>query len=226
MKIWDGFMYNGEVEALRARLAVPGIHKRVLVEALMTHSGREKPRLFYDQQLPGVVLVTPDLSGHASSWARENAQRNAIMEGLAGADPDDIVLIGDNDEIPSQDGIARASDALRTHPAVVLCQTMYNFDRTWVDPRGWRGTVVTTYGHLVSTTPQALRDAREELPRIPAAGEHLSWFGGPGEISRKLASFAHTEYASMAGDETEIRTRVQAGEDLFGRWRLQRAAPV
>ena len=220
MKIWDTFLWNGEIQALHARLALPGIDRRVLVESWLTHSGQRKPRLYYDWTLPGVELIVADLSGHASPWARENAQRNAVMEGLHEARPDDVVMVSDIDEIPSQDGLNRAVEALQKHCAVVLCQKMYNYDRKWEDPRGWRGTVVTTYAHLATVSPQILRDQRETLPRIDNAGEHLSWFGGPEEISRKLASFAHTEYSAMAGDLDGIRERVAAGEDLFGRWAL------
>ena len=221
MRVWDAFCYNGELEALHTRLAMPGIDRRVLVEARMTHSGQKKEALYYQWQLPDVTLITPDLSQYTDCWARENGQRNAIMDGLTDADDEDIVMVSDADEIPFTEGISRARRALRQHPAVVLCQTMYNYDRRWVDPKGWRGTIVTTYGHLKQHSPQTLRDQRETLPRIPDAGEHLSWFGGAGEVSRKLSSFAHTEYSGLAADGDTIRDRISTGEDLFGRWSLE-----
>lgn len=221
--MWDGFCYNGEMEALHTRLSIPGIDKRVIVEALTTHSGKLKDGLFYQWSLPGVVLVTPDLSELTSCWARENAQRNAIMQGLVGARTEDAVLLSDADEIPSADGVKRALQALKEHKAVVLEQRMYNFSRAWTDARGWRGTVATTYGHLLTTSPQALRDQRETLPRIPDAGEHLSWFGGTEEIKRKLQSYAHQEYAGMADDSRQIQDKVEKGLDLFGRWALSPA---
>lgn len=221
MTIWDTFTYNGELEALHARLAVPGIDRRVLVEALTTHSGAKKDRLFYQWKLPGVQLVVPDLAPFATPWLRENGQRNAIMEGLAAAAPEDVVLISDADEVPSPDGIDRAIAQLAHHPAVVLCQRMYNFTRRWEDLRGWRGTVVTTCAHLRKTSPQALRDQRESLPRVADGGEHLSFFGGTQEVSRKLSSFAHTEYSSVAGDTALIDRCMNTGQDLFGRWSLR-----
>ncbi|RYF11220.1 MAG: DUF839 domain-containing protein, partial [Deltaproteobacteria bacterium] len=219
-----GYAFADQADVLiHARLAVPGIDRRVIVEAMMTHSGNKKDRLFYDWQLPGVTLVTPDLSRFDTCWARENGQRNAILDGLAGADPQDVIMISDSDEVPTPDGVARAVQALTHHSAVVLCQRMFNYSRKWEDPRGWRGTVVTTLRHLLTTTPQHLRDQRETLPRIPDAGEHLSYFGGADEVSRKLASFAHSEYTALAGDKTVIRQRMEAGQDLFGRWSLQPA---
>ena len=223
MTVWDGFCYNGEMEALHARLSIPGIDKRVIVEALMTHSGKRKDSLYYQWSLPGVVLVTPDLSQLTTCWDRENAQRNAIMEGLTTADPGDVVLISDGDEVPSAEGLKRAVQALKEHKAVVLEQRMYNFSRAWTDERGWRGTVATTYRHLLTTSPQILRDQRENLPRIPDAGEHLSWFGGTEEIKRKLQSYAHQEYVGMADDTRKIQESVEKGRDLFGRWALSPA---
>ena len=220
MTVWDAFMFNGEFEALHARLAVPGIDKRILVEALMTHSGKPKKELFYNWSLPGVRLVVPDLRHFTDPWERENAQRNAIMDGLDDAAPTDMVLVSDIDEVPTPDAIERGSKALQHHAAVVFCQTSYNFDRRWHDPRGWRGTIMTTVENLREHPPQELRDARESLHRIDDAGEHLSWWGGPAEVSRKLESFAHSEYSHMAGDSKTIRERMAAGEDLFGRWKL------
>lgn len=220
MKIWDTWLFNGELEALHTRLAIPGIDKRVVVEALMTHSGQKKDKLFYQWDLPGVILVTPDLSQFQGPWERENGQRNAIMQGLVDARDDDVVMISDCDEVPSPDGISRAVQELSKHPAVVLRQRMYNYSREFEDLRGWRGTVVTSYRHLQFHTPQELRDQRENLPQIHDAGEHLSYFGGAEEVARKLASFAHTEYSGLATDTATIEDRMRKGEDMFGRWML------
>lgn len=220
MKIWDTFMFNGETHALNARLAVAGIDRRVAVESWLTHSGLAKPYLYFDRPLQNIQLVIADLSACSTPWARENEQRNAIMQGLTEADDGDVILISDADEIPTSDGIDRAIKSLVQHPAVVLCQTMYNYHYGWVDPRGWRGTVVTSYAHLKLATPQRLRDMRESLPRIPDAGEHLSWFGGVDEVSRKLTSFAHTEFSDLKLDQQDIERKMVAGEDLFGRWEL------
>lgn len=226
MTVYDCFTYNGELQALHERLAVPGIDKRVVVEALTTHSGQEKDELFYQWTLPSVELVVPDLSRYDTPWGRENAQRNAILLGLTDAKDEDIIIVSDSDEIVSADGLTRAVEQLDKHPAVVLCQRMFNFSRQWEDPKGWRGSVVTTYAHLKTTTPQSLRDQRETLPRIADAGEHLSYFGGAGEIARKLSSFAHTEYKSLAHDSALIQKCMQSGQDLFGRWDLQSTYPL
>ena len=223
MKIWDTWLYNGEIEALHARLAVPGVFKRVIVESYLTHSGHRKEALYYQWQLPDVILITPDLSQYSTCWERENAQRNAIMQGLTDAQPEDIIMLSDADEQASPDGITRAIKALTDHPAVVLEQTMFNYSRRWYDQRGWRGTIVTTYKHLLSTSPQALRNKREELHRIPNAGEHTSWFGGVDEIVRKLRSYAHDEYKQLADHPELIKSRIASGQDLFGRWSLMEA---
>lgn len=224
MTVWDCFLYNGEQEALAQRLALHNVDKRIVVEASMTHSGRVKDKLYYNWSLPGVRLIVPDLRPYTSPWARENAQRNAITQGLTDAGDTDVVLISDADEIPSADGIERGQEGLRSSPAVVLCQVLYNYNRKWQDPRGWRGTIMTTAGHLKHTSPQQLRDARETLPRVENAGEHLSWWGGVEEVSRKLASFAHSEYSHVGADQESIRRRIESGEDLFGRWQLQQAS--
>ena len=225
-RVWDCFMYNGEEHALQSRLQLPGIHRRVLVEGNMTHSGEPQGR-FYGQNLPDVIAVHADLSTGGSAWERENMQRNALMHGLDGAASDDLVLISDADEIPTSDAIRRASVALtRGTRAVVLSQTMYNYSREWKVPHPWNGTIATTRGHLDTVSPQALRDQRNSLPQIADGGEHLSFFGGSEEIKRKLRSFAHTEYAHMATDDDAIAAQVAGGQDLFGRWGLEAAGSL
>lgn len=220
MTVYDCFMYNGEQSALAEKLAIPNVDRRVIVESWLTHSGLQKPALYYNSKLPGVQHVVADLTKHSDPWARENAQRNAILVGLRDAEPDDIVIIGDADEIASSDGIERGKAALSNHDAVVLCQTSYNYSRAWHDPGGWRGPVMTTVKHARLQTPQGLRDLRENLPRIPDAGEHLSWFGGESEVVRKIQSFAHQEFSTAPDDVESLRARMAGGEDLFGRWRL------
>lgn len=218
--MYDCFMYNGEEQALAEKLAIPNVDRRVVVESWLTHSGLQKPNLFYTGSAPGVLHVVADLTRYHDPWARENAQRNAILLGLEDAQAEDIVIVSDADEIQSPKGIERGRQALQRHPAVVLCLKSYNYSREWHDPTEWRGPIITTVGHLRSQTPQGLRNLRETLPRVPDAGEHLSWFGGEAEIQRKLRSFAHSEFSGLADDTASIRARVAAGEDLFGRWCL------
>lgn len=220
MTVYDCFMYNGEEQALAERLAIPNVDRRVVVESWLTHSGIKKPNLFYASTTPGVAHVVADLAPYSDPWARENAQRNAILLGLQHAEAEDIVIIADADEVQSPEGIERGKQALQQHDAVVLCLKSYNYSREWHDPTGWRGPIMTTVKHVRLQTPQRLRDLRESLPRIPDAGEHLSWFGGEAEIRRKLQSFAHTEFSDVADDVASMRSRMTEGEDLFGRWRL------
>jgi len=203
-------------------MKVDGIDRRVVVESWLTHSGLKKKALYFEGlDLPEVTFVLADLSYGKTSWERENMQRNAILEGLKNAAADDIVLISDVDEVPTSDAITRAIQQLKIHPAVVLSQKLYNFSKDWMEPGGWRGTVVTTAQHVKKVSPQQLRDDRERLPRVADGGEHLSWFGGVGEVRRKLRSFAHEEYASYAENPDVLKENMEAGRDLFGRWSLQ-----
>ena len=219
MKIWDTFCYNGETHALQARLAVSGIDHRVLVESRTTHSGLRKDRLYSEDipKLEDITVVIADLSSETTPWGRENAQRNAIMQGIRDADCHDIVLISDADEVMNEDAIVRAREALRDHVAVVFSQRLYNFNKDCEGVDEWRGTICTTVRHLRTCSPQSLRDKRETLHRIRNGGVHLSFFGGLEEVRRKLCSFAHTEYAHLANNPELLLDRMSKGEDLFGR---------
>ena len=107
--IYDCFSFFNELDLLEIRLNVlkDVVDKFVLVEAGETHTGKPKPLFFKENKArfaefgDRIVHVCIDRfpAGH-DAWWNENYQRNMILEGLAGAAPDDVVMISDMDEIP------------------------------------------------------------------------------------------------------------------------------
>ena len=114
--IYDCFTFFNELDLLEIRLNVlkDAVDKFVLVEAGETHTGKSKPcyfkenearfRLFLDRII--YVKVESFPKGH-DAWWNENYQRNEIMRGLEDAQPNDIILISDLDEIPRPEVIKR-----------------------------------------------------------------------------------------------------------------------
>ena len=80
----------------------------------------------------------------------------------------------------------RINDFLDLSP--VGCQQKfhsYYFD--WVSRTLlWSGTVIGKLKHM--TSPQAFRNAREVLPRIPNGGWHFSNMGGVNKVAEKMAA--------------------------------------
>ncbi len=109
MRIFDAFMLDSELDLLEHRLreTFDLVDVFVLVEAAQTFRGQSKPLVFRENcdrfawaasTIRHVVLDSLGPPG-LSPWRREGIQRNAIMLGLRDADPADIVLILDADEI-------------------------------------------------------------------------------------------------------------------------------
>ena len=126
MKIFDCFMFFDEEILLDLRLNYLNnyVDKFVIVESLYTHSGEKRKllfdintfRKFKDKILYIVADKEPDNISKISTTdsedkknskyilnaaKRENFQRNYIQKGLAKANPEDMILISDLDEIPN-----------------------------------------------------------------------------------------------------------------------------
>lgn len=122
MKVYDCFTFYNEFELLELRLRSlwDVVDYFVIVEANRKHTGEPKIFNFWERQdefkdfLPKIRFVPADMSNvpfkGVGDWAIENAQRNAIMQGLVDAEPDDLILISDLDEIPNPEIFPSLSD--------------------------------------------------------------------------------------------------------------------
>ena len=221
--IFDTFMAGGseaEVDIWECRFreleSVPNLH-HVIVEAEVTHRGDPKPLWFEkhaDRFSPWAERITyvrvpadmlPSVKENASPWCREFAQREYCHAGLDEASPDDIVLHGDADEIPSPGAIKALSAKELPFPAVFqmrLC--MYAVD--WLHPLPWHGTIRTKVRSVGSFA--SLRGMRNSLPTIMNGGSHLSWMGGVEAHRAKLETHCHLEMTE------ETKEALRSGEWL------------
>lgn len=246
MKIFDCFTFFNELDLLefRLKLLYNVVDKFVICESNYTHSGKEKPYLFQENRerykdWEDKIIYLPieqsidDLKFNKvdnytptdGSWILENQQRLGITYAQDSIDDKDIVLVGDLDEIPNPVAIdyLREEDifskqknkavslTLLFHYYYMNCQ-MQGFDRDW------NGTVACEGEFFKNNGPQYLRDNRNLLPRIPNAGWHFSYLGGPEKIKNKIESFAHTEFNRPEITSKEnIENALEKGQDLFKR---------
>jgi beta-1,4-mannosyl-glycoprotein beta-1,4-N-acetylglucosaminyltransferase len=137
MRIYDTFLFGGELDLLEHRLreTCDLVDVFVLVEAAETFRGQKKPLAFKenrarfawaDAKLRPLAL---DRLGPAdwSPWRREAFQRNALMLGLRDAADDDIVLIADADEIVSRELLARLRAEGLTRPHRLALTRHYEY---------------------------------------------------------------------------------------------------
>jgi Glycosyltransferase family 17 len=218
-RYWFPFMLNWELDMLECALYenYDRVHRFVLVEATLTHQGRPKP-LYYDDNksrfeaysdkiIHVVCDYLPTREQTLDPWPRERMQRDAgQMAYLPQADPDDIIIISDLDEIPS-------TAAFRQDPQPFLGGNIYLRFAT-VDTPGSAGVMqVLARAGAVGSIDQ-LRQRREALPSYDRAGWHLSWLGGQEAIREKANCFAHLESfeAAHAANDANVMWKYGMGQ--------------
>ncbi len=197
----------------------------VLVESRYSHTNQPKPLFFnenkkrFSQFLPKIRHIIIDsfesvppiesysfykndkgyramVKKNPSLWARELFQRDQIIKGLHDAKPTDVVLIGDVDEIPRAEAVAKSLD---TEEILVLKQTMYVGYINLKVIKLWSGTKVLPCSLLSS--PQEIRLVRK-AKAIYHGGWHFSSIGSLEQIRYKLASYTHQELHTKQNSST------------------------
>jgi hypothetical protein len=112
--IVDCFTFFNELDVLELRLSLLDtvVDRFVLCEAPVTFRGDPKP-LYYAQNRDRfarwkdrIVHLVYDAAPDANPWQNEWRQRAHLTSALAQAEPDDLILIGDVDEIPAPELVA------------------------------------------------------------------------------------------------------------------------
>ncbi|MBE8952692.1 MAG: hypothetical protein SR1Q7_06070 [Quinella sp. 1Q7] len=198
MKIYDCFTFYNEFELLELRLKAlwDVVDYFVLVEADRTHTNKPKPFYFYEYQddfkefLPKLRFIPAYLSNlpykGTGDWSIENFQRNAIMNGLVDAQPDDLIMISDMDEIPEPDVLknldktplidhedVNALDMLNIGWELAMSQKFFYYYFDLISKVSWQGTTLIKRSRL--KTPQHLRLRRNKVSRVGGGITSLTW---------------------------------------------------
>ena len=182
MRIFDCFMYFDEDLVLDVRLNYldPYVDYFVIVESIFTHRGEkrdlkfdlEKFRKFKDKiiyivydETPGKIEEILDKDDETtktnkSIWNaifRENGQRNYLLKGVENANPEDLILISDVDEIPNLSN----TDLKNIKNKIILFQQeMFYYKFNLKLPNiVWTGTKACRKKNLIS--PQWLRNVKD-----------------------------------------------------------------
>lgn len=220
--IVDGFTFWNELDLLEIRLAEldPIVDRFVLVEAPLTFSGKPKPLHFADNRdryrrwADKIVHVVADdipAEWAKDRWERETWQRNAIGRGLEGLRADDLILLGDVDEIPTR-AIVKMASELCVYPVMFIQRLFYYWLNCEVG--GWGGTMALRGCDWIGG--EAVRMLRGTIVgRVPDAGWHFSFMG---DVIEKIESFAHAEVDLPHHKDPDIIAHNRAnGIDPFNR---------
>lgn len=193
-----------------------------------------KPKIIYIkvENFPSIAGLDQDEFGRNAAWILERMQRNAIDQGLQSAKANDVILVSDLDEIPRPECIVAHKD---TTGVKIFAQRMYSCYlnlRNYTEPYWLNGTRMASLSELRKTNsscvdmswvpegslgkPQALRFASGRV--VKDAGWHFTSLGGAEAIMKKMEALCHQELVSEDIRRLdEIKRRLAAGEDIFGR---------
>ncbi len=138
------------------------------------------------------ALLVYDGAVNADPWENEWGQRDFLTRGLEGAEPGDLVMLSDCDEIPDPSNVACRPS---TKPVLGHRQTYALGYVNRLSPETWIGTRSVEVRNL--PPDGQLRKLRMVIERdmdVVDGGWHFSHLGGSEVVERKMKSFSHSEF--------------------------------
>lgn len=157
------------------------------------------------------------------NWVRERYQRNQIMQGLIQCEPDDIIIIGDADEIVRPSILENIRETIHDGSNCVM-QTMNSYYMNVQCVNGdWAGSKILEYKFITSPSEDRFHTPASNV--IYNGGWHMQYLGGAEAIKTKIRSFAHQEY-NNASVLNGIEQRLGGLQDVLGRPDQYRVIPI
>ncbi len=242
-RIVDCFTFFNELDLLEIRLEEEYalVDEFVICESRQTFQGHPKPLYFdenrgrFEKYLPKIThLVIDQFPDTDNVWAREHYQRNYLRNGFLGADPNDIIIITDADEIISRNTlkILRYSTGF-----IQLDMPMFQYYlNLQAQPSGWTKPFAFSR-YLLDEIPdfnfprtnqdEVFAAFGDRALKVEEAGWHFTYLGGADQIRTKLNAFSHTdgwhEYMRTPG---AVERHIQIGYVVGNFWHLARYVPV
>jgi hypothetical protein len=219
--IVDCFPFFRELDLLELRLRTLDsvVDRFVIAEALTTHTGSPKPLYFADHRErfarwnDRIVHLVDGGEPVAEAWLNEWRQRDLLADGLAGLDPDDLVIMSDVDEIPTP-------ESLRVRPAngelLVFEQELSYYAANFrhrdrcLGSRAFRAGDFARWGSM-----HAIRTITDAGTRVANGGWHFTFLGDRENARTKLLSTPHVEYGiPYYRDAARLDVLLAAGRNI------------
>jgi len=183
-RLYDCVVFNDELDLLEVRLrtAAPYVDVFVIVEATRTFSGDEKPLVFgenrerfkeWHDQIRHIVVddLPPPVP---TRWVSEVFQRDAIRRGLHDAQPEDIIIVADADELIHPEVLATMRTSVTALTGLGMASTFHRAN--WELPLGMFALAARAVPFAqLSDSPHNQRNHVAPTSVIPDAGRHLTY---------------------------------------------------
>ena len=206
----------------------------VICESIYDHKGKKKNlnfKLLNEKYRSKIIYVVMEEKFSSQDlWKNQAQQREFIFEGLKSANDNDYIMFSDPDEIPEPDKLRNIN--LNKKYGIFLqdcfCYKINLFNK---HESPWEGTRVCKMKNLKSINfmRQKVRaknlkykffriDKEKDIQLIDKGGWHFNNLMSPKDISLKLKTFAHSEFASEEFSSIEvIKKKIEKKTDLFNR---------
>ncbi len=243
MRIFDLFPFFNEIPLLELRILElrPVVSAFGLVELPRTFTDLPKPLYFHEKRADfehfGKEIRTfmPEAIPSGPHPTVDWFQRAQLSRLIPDAEPDDIVMLSDVDEIPSREAVRDIVSQMPDHP-VALKQRLYYHRVDLYDPGMWIGTVIAKRKCLgADPNLQELRENRGNFPIYADGGWHFSWLGDGHAIAKKLDAVDIERENQIYGahgikeppnDPDFFQSCYQHGMDLFSRGRTKQQVAI
>lgn len=226
----DCVTYNGEDDLLGLRFSIlnPVVDKFVIIEFDTTFSGKPKKRRFnlkkykklkkieyhfitgkdYMKYFP-LAAKSPTTAG-ANHWKREFAQKESIKKILLNLHDDDIIYIGDVDEIWDP------ANTVPTDTVQKLKLRVFTYYLDLESSEVFWGTIKARYKDIKGKCLNHLRSLDHQKTE-DYAGWHFTSMGGYDKVKQKLSdSYTRESYWTEAV-ENSLEQNLKNHKDFLGR---------
>ncbi len=236
-KIFDCITFFNEnfITNLRFEILNEEVDYFVVCESVFDHKGNKKKINFnlknnkYKNKIIHLIHKKP-FNNQNNAWQNQAEQREHIFKALELAKDDDYIMFSDPDEIPNPNNLKQLN--LQKKYGIFL-QKMYcykfNIFNQYESP--WEGTRVCKKKNLKSIDYMrqqiVLKNLKQPFWKIYKeksidifndGGWHFNSLLTPEEISLKLKTFAHIEFAKPEySDVNIIKKNILQNKDLFKR---------
>ncbi len=243
MKIYDCItFYNANLLFnLRFNVLKDFVDYFVVCEANKTHTGNYKDynfdKKFLEKYGDKIIYIKVDdlpeikIKGK-NDYQLLKIQMERLFQGITKAEPDDLIVFSDEDEIPEPKSIInfKAND----FKFGFFLQNMYYYKLNILgldEGNGnWAGSRICKKKHLKSffdlrmlkkknlNYPFWRIDKEKSIQLIQGGGWHFTYLMKPEEISKKIENMAHTEFnKEKFKDVSAIKKKINDLIDPFGR---------
>lgn len=236
-KIFDcvTFFDNNYMFDIRYNILNKYVDYFIICESIFDHKGNPKSKNFvlksdYDKTKVKYFLLDKPFPKNNSIWSNQAIQREFLLSNINFANPEDYIFFSDPDEIPNPEILKNFKLEKKYGIFLQKCFN-YKFNLFNEHESPWEGSRVCKKKDLKSIDFMRQKvksknlkysflriDKEKSIEIFKNAGWHFNNILSPEEISLKLKTFAHSEFADEKFSSVNIiEKKINNQIDLFER---------